>query len=187
LFEHGKFTAVDTREVAYALACLAPGLIAFSMVNILARAFYALGDTQTPMKISSVCLGLNIVFTFWLIYPLGQGGMGIANTMSALFNVWLLFHGLRRKLKVLNLGSQLKPGLNMLGAAIFAGQIAWLAQRIWERSLGHTGFLQKAGAVFIPMALASLVYGLALLWLKTPQAEEFFHLLRQRFSRPRRN
>ena len=180
LFEHGKFTAVDTGEVAYALACLAPGLIAFSMVNILARAFYALGDTQTPMKISTVCLGLNVVFTFWLIYPLGQGGMGIANTMSALFNVWFLFYALRRKLKFLNLSSQLKPCFNMLGAAILAGQIAWMSARLWDRWLGHASFLQRAGAVFVPMALASLVYGLALLWLKTPQAQEFFHLLRQK-------
>jgi putative peptidoglycan lipid II flippase len=184
LFQHGKFTAVDTVAVAYALACLAPGLVAFSMVNILARAFYALGDTQTPMKISAVCLGLNVVFTFWLIYPLGQGGMGIANTMSALFNVWFLFYALRRKLKFLSLGTLLRPALNMLGAGILAGEIAWLSSRLWDRWIGHTGFSHKAGAVFIPMALASLAYGLTLLWLKTPQAQEFVGLLRQRLRKP---
>ncbi len=183
LFEHGKFSTADTREVGYALACLAPGLIAFSMVNILARAFYALGDTQTPMKISAVCLGLNVVFTFWLIFPLRQGGMGIANTMSALFNVYFLFYALRRKLKFLSLSSLLRPGLNMLGAGLFAGQVAWLGAHFWDRWIGQTGLMERAGAVFVPMALASLVYGLVLLWLKTPQAQEFFELLRQRLGR----
>jgi putative peptidoglycan lipid II flippase len=183
LFEHGKFTALDTQNSAYALACLAPGLIAFSLVNILARAFYALGDTQTPMKISTVCLALNIVFTFWLIRPLAQGGMGIANTMSAIFNVWLLFYALRRKLKFLNLGAVPKQAFNMLGAALLAGEVAWLTLRAWDRWIGHTGLIQRLGAVFIPMAVASLVYGLSLLWLKTPQAQEFFRMLRQKVGR----
>ena len=40
LFEHGKFTADSTDRAALALMCLAPGLVAFSSVNILARAFY---------------------------------------------------------------------------------------------------------------------------------------------------
>lgn len=181
LFQHGKFTAVDTQEVAYALACLAPGLIAFSVVNIMARAFYALGDTQTPMKISTACLLLNIVFTLWLIGPFRQGGMGIANTLSALVNVGLLFYALRRKLKFLQLASLLRPALNMAGAAILAGEVAWLAGRVWNSWAGQELLVARAGAVFIPMALASLVYGLALLWLKTPQAQEFFHLLALRF------
>ena len=61
LFEHGRFTAASTARAAFALMCLAPGLVAFSTVNILARAFYALGDTKTPMKISIVCLALNLI------------------------------------------------------------------------------------------------------------------------------
>ena len=32
--------------------------------NITARAFYALSDTQTPMKISAFCLVLNVVFGY---------------------------------------------------------------------------------------------------------------------------
>lgn len=185
LFEHGKFTAFDTRNVAFALACLAPGLIAFSVVNILARAFYALGDTKTPMRISTVCLALNVVFTLWLIHPLGQGGMGIANTMSAVFNVGLLLYALRRKLKFLGLGPLLRQGLNMLGAGLLAGEAAWLTLRAWNNGFGSDGLPERIGAVFIPMAVAALCYGLALLWLKTPQAQEFFALLRRRIRPPR--
>ncbi len=183
LFEHGKFSAFDTRNVAFALACLAPGLIAFSVVNILARAFYALGDTQTPMKISTVCLALNVVFTLWLVYPLGQGGLGIANTMSALMNVWLLFYALRRKLKFLDLASLRRHLLNMVGAAILSGQLAWVVLQLWNRWIGYVGFAQRVGAVFVPMGVASLVYIMGLYWLKTPQAQEFFQLLARKFRR----
>lgn len=183
LFEHGKFSGLDTRNVGYALACLAPGLIAFSMVNILARAFYALGDTKTPMKISTVCLACNVVFTLWLIHPLAQGGMGIANTLSALCNVGFLLYALRRKLKFLNLGGLRRLFLNMAGAGIFAGEAAWLALKLWEKTMGHSSLLARLGAVFVPMALASLAYWLILLWLRAPQAQDFWNLLRRRLGK----
>ncbi len=183
LFQRGEFTSLSTQRAALALACLAPGLIAFSMVNILARAFYALGDTQTPMKISSVCLGLNVLFVFWLIHPFAQGGLGLANTLSAGVNVWLLFYALRRKLKHLDLAIVRRQVVRMAGAALIAGEAAWLASRAWERSIGHARFLEKSGAVFVPMALACLVYGLVLLWLKVPQAQDFLEMLQHRLRR----
>ncbi len=186
LFEHGQFSAVDTRNVAFALACLAPGLIAFSVVNILARAFYALGDTTTPMKISTVCLALNVIFTLWLIRPLGQGGMGIANTMSALFNVWFLLFGLRKKLKFLGLSPLVGLGLNMLGAGLIGAMVAWVAFRAWDGWAGSAGLLPRIGAVFIPMAMAGLTYWLVLLWLKAPHAQEFLALVRKRLGKNRR-
>jgi putative peptidoglycan lipid II flippase len=69
LFEGGEFTALSTLSAAAAVLGLAPGLIAFSLVNILARAFYATGDTRTPMRISIVCLLLNIALAYALIIP----------------------------------------------------------------------------------------------------------------------
>ena len=96
LFEHGKFGPEGTAKVTFALVCLAPGLLIFSIVNVLARAFYALGDTQTPMRISIFCLGLYLVFTVLLVGQLRQGGLGIANTVSAGFNLFLLSYALRR-------------------------------------------------------------------------------------------
>ena len=69
LFERGKFGPDATQRVALSLACLAPGLLMFSMNNILARAFYALNDIKTPMKISILCLVLNLGFAVWLVQP----------------------------------------------------------------------------------------------------------------------
>src|SRR5437773_11722626 len=107
MFEQGNFDEGPTRRASFALACLVPGLVAFSMANVLARAFYALGDTQTPMKISVVCVGLNLVFALWLILPLRQGGLGIANMLSAARNVGPLLYALPRKLARLGLAPAL--------------------------------------------------------------------------------
>jgi putative peptidoglycan lipid II flippase len=182
LFQRGEFTAYSTERASFALACLAPGLIAFSLVNILARAFYALGDTQTPMKISCVCLGINVVLTFWLVRLFAQGGLGLANSISAVCNVWLLFYALRRKLRQLDLAQLKSDIISMIGGAILGGEIAWLVSQQWEKWVGHAGFVEKFGSVFVPMGIASIIYGVVLLWLKVPQAWDFVDLFRRKVA-----
>lgn len=183
LFERGEFGPVETQHSGFALSCLAPGLLAFSLVNILARAFYALGDTKTPMKISTFCLAINVVFVAGLIVPFREGGLGMANSISALLNVALLLYGLKRKLKFLNLSMIRRELVAMFAASIFAGQMAWLSSRGWERWIGHENFLERLGAVFVPIAIASIIYGGLLLWFAVPQAQEFAKLLRSKLHR----
>jgi len=185
LFERGKFDAEATQRVALALACLAPGLLLFSMVNILARAFYALNDIKTPMKIALFCLGLNLIFALWLVQRYREAGLGVANTMSAAFNVWLLFYALRRKLSRLELSGMMQTMLAVLAAAVLAGETAWLLNLWWEQTIGHAGLPQKLGAVFVPMTLAGSFYAGVTLRLKVPAAQEILGLCLKRLGRSR--
>ena len=183
LFERGKFDVESTARSALALTFLAPGLVAFSMVNILARAFYALGDIRTPMRISIFCLVLNLVFVGCLVWRFKQGGLGAANTMSALINVSLLFYALRKKLKTLELSALRQHLLALLGAAVVAGVTAWGAAAWWSRAFGHGTFFLKLGEVFVPMALASLVYFGITIVCKTGHLGEVTAMLRARRGR----
>lgn len=170
LFEHGRFTAASTQRTALALAGLAPGLVLFSTVNVLARAFYALGDTRIPMKISVFCLGLNLLFAVWLIGPFRQAGLGMANTLSAAFNVWLLLRALRKKLGRLDF-APLRPLLwALLGATVAGGLAAFGVQRLWEHRFGHAGLALRLGEVFLPIAAGTGVYWGLALWQRVPQA-----------------
>jgi putative peptidoglycan lipid II flippase len=183
LFQHGEFDHAATDRAGFALSCLGPGLLAFSMVNITARAFYALGDTATPMKISAFCLILNVLFAVWLIPALREGGMGIANTMSAAVNVYLLIFGLKKKLSKLEF-SDLRPILvQMLGAGILAGIFAYAASYAWEKYVGGSNLFQRIGAVFVPVALAGGTYIAALLWMRVPQAHDIVGLIRGKVRR----
>ena len=184
LFEHGdKFTAVATARVSFALMCLAPGLVAFSTVNILARAFYALGDTKTPMKISLVCLAINFTAACILIKPLREGGPGIANTFTSLINVGLLLFVLRKKLGKLEM-KPLRDTLRPLAlATILAGVIAWCGWHFWERTFGHATIALKIGSVFVPAAIAGGVYWLIALLCKIPAANEMTEFALAKFKR----
>ena len=180
IFERGKFGPDATHRAALALACLAPGLLMFSMVNILARAFYALNDIKTPMRISVFCLALNLVFALCLVRSYREAGLGLANTASAVFNVCLLFYALRLKLSRLGLTSLLHTMLALLGGAVLAGGAAFFLSRLWEQRLGHGTLPLKLGAVFIPGALAGLIYWVVALWAKVPAAKEMTAFFRRR-------
>ncbi|HTB84259.1 MAG TPA: lipid II flippase MurJ, partial [Candidatus Sulfotelmatobacter sp.] len=183
LFERGQFTAASTERAAFALACLAPGLVAFSTVNVLARAFYALGDTQTPMKISLVCLALNLMLAAILIGPLRQGGLGIANTVTSVFNVTLLLFALRKKLGKLEM-QPLRDTLRILiPATLVAGLIAWGGWRVWEKQIGHGNVVLEIGAVFVPAGIAGGVYLLIALATKVPAAKEMMDFALTKFRR----
>jgi putative peptidoglycan lipid II flippase len=187
LFERGAFGPSATIRVAAALACLAPGLLMFSMNNILARAFYALGDIRTPVKISILCLVLNLVFAFWLVTHLrqarvgGEVGLAVANTMSACINLVLLTYALRRKLSRLDASSLKQTLLALVSNAVLASVVAALLSRLWEHHLGHASLVCKLGAVFVPGGLAALIYWLVALWLKVPAALEMTGLFLKRF------
>lgn len=181
LFERGKFGPDATLRASFALQCLGPSLLAYSLVNVLARAFYALGDTQTPMKISIACLGLNLAFAFVLVWPLRQGGLGLANTVSSACNLALLLYALRRQLGRLELEGLRRTLFPQTLAAVLAGGVAWWTSRYWNLRLGHATLFLKTGAVFVPGLLAATAYWCVALAAKIPAAREITELVVRRF------
>jgi putative peptidoglycan lipid II flippase len=164
LFQYGEFTAAATERAAWALRCLAPALPGYSLVLILARAFYALGDIKTPVRISVTCLGINLVLALVLVNQfesgLRQGAFGIANTISSTLNAALLWRALRRKEELAPIAL---PGLRkqlpaMAVIAALAGVIGWwVCQELDGEMITMTARLK---AVFLPLLGAGVLYWL---------------------------
>jgi putative peptidoglycan lipid II flippase len=186
LFEGGHFGPDSTEHTAYALMCLAPGLVAFSTVNILARAFYALGDTKTPMQVSIACLLVNLVLSLILVGPLRQGGLGIANTITSVFNVTLLTFALRKKLKTLEMESLSATFAPLALAGALAGVTAWGGWHLWESHLGHHNVALKIGAVFAPAIAAGVVYWIVGVIAKIPAAHEILDFVFAKLPRKKK-
>src|SRR5260370_41874320 len=111
-------------------------------------------------------LTLNLVVAVCLVRPCREAGLGLASTARAVFNVGLLMYALRRNLSRLGLSSLLQTIVTLLGGAVLAGGTAWWLSQIWEKQLGHTTLPLKLGAVFLPGAIAGLVYWLVAHWAK---------------------
>lgn len=61
LFFHGKFTPHDVAMASLSLSALSFGLPAFVLVKVVAPAFYARGDTRTPVRAGVVAMVANMV------------------------------------------------------------------------------------------------------------------------------
>lgn len=89
LFQRGRFTFDDTLRCGLIFAPAALSLSFVALLRNLTPAFYALKDTQTPVRIAFLSLLIN-AFASWLFaFPLGYQAMGlsIANGLSTLASV----------------------------------------------------------------------------------------------------
>ncbi len=88
VYQHGRFTASDTHQTALALTCYAIGLAAFASLKLIAPAFYALGDSRTPMLVSVASIAVNAVTAFITVRFLHFGHAGLALSLStvSIFN-----------------------------------------------------------------------------------------------------
>jgi len=106
IFHYGKFDARDVRMASLALMAYATGLLAFSMVKVLAPGYFARQDTRTPVRIGIQSLGLNIGLNVAFVLPLalafpGRPGLhallALNNGIGAWYNSTMLYRGLRRQ------------------------------------------------------------------------------------------
>jgi putative peptidoglycan lipid II flippase len=73
----------DLQATAAALSVFLLGLTAHSLITVLARSFYALKDTATPVAAALVAVAANIIVANLLIEPLGLNGLAAAIAISA--------------------------------------------------------------------------------------------------------
>lgn len=97
LFQYGNFGAHDVLMSAQALMAFAFGLLGFTLVKVLAPGFYARQDTKTPVRVGTISVAANIVFSLVLVYPLKHVGLAAAVSLAAFINAGLLFRMLRHE------------------------------------------------------------------------------------------
>ena len=144
LFEHGKVTGADVIETARAVSFYAIGVPAFCAIHLLTRAFYALGDTRTPMRIVTRLVLCNIALNFALVFPMGVSGLALATSLTALLNAVLLGVSLARSrsVHVLPRGSESPWKLILTGvlacalAALLEREIAGGESSVWSLLMG---------------------------------------------------
>ena len=93
VFQGGKFSADDTIRVATILLGFAPAVVAFSVMQTITRAFYALGDTITPTRISIWMVCFNLLLNCTLIWtPLNTSGLAWSTTICAFIQAAILIY-----------------------------------------------------------------------------------------------
>jgi putative peptidoglycan lipid II flippase len=94
MFQHGQITYADATLIAKSTMVYAAAIWAFSLLQIINRAFYALHDTRTPLVMSIVNILINLIVEIPLLWKMGESGMAVGTVVSfavqALVMLWIL-------------------------------------------------------------------------------------------------
>lgn len=166
LYQHGRFTAEETRFLWGILAAASLGLLASALSRLYSSAFFAFHDTRTPLRIAV----LRVVLASAIGFPLaiyGPGLLGIepqwgaaALTLASSTAAWVEFSFLRTRLnrRVEKSGVPMKLALTLLVAATAAGAAAYGIK------LGVTGMHRWIVAGLVLGAYGALYLMLTLLF-----------------------
>lgn len=85
-FERGAFNPQATALTSFVNKMYVIGLFAYAISPIQAKVFYSFKNTTTPLVISAVCVGLNVILNILLSKILGAGGIALATSIVMIFN-----------------------------------------------------------------------------------------------------
>ncbi|MAS24613.1 MAG: murein biosynthesis integral membrane protein MurJ [Oceanospirillaceae bacterium] len=164
IFYHGEITAYDIGKMTMSLQAYGSGLLAFMLIKVLAPGYYARQDTKTPVKIGIQAMVVNMVLNLALVFPLQHVGLALATSLSAYYNVFMLYRGLRKTDAYQHQSGWLTFILKLLAAnlALFgvmfwlmggAGQ--WLEWSALDRSLWLTVIVVAGVVTYFAVLIAA--------------------------------
>jgi putative peptidoglycan lipid II flippase len=164
LLERGRFTAMDTAATAAALIFYAPGLLGYSAVKIASPSFYSLGDSRTPVTVSVMTVGANLVLNLALVQVLGYKGLALGTAIAALLNAGTLLALLSRRLDGLETSRVATAFVKILLASMMMGVAAWWTARQLATVLPADRLLWMSVDLFTGIRLlAAIVTGVLVL------------------------
>ncbi|MCX8502176.1 MAG: murein biosynthesis integral membrane protein MurJ, partial [Alphaproteobacteria bacterium] len=147
LYERGAFGATETRATAATLVAFVVGLPAYGLIKVFTPAFFARGDTRTPVKVAILAMVLNILFNLILMRFLLQVGIALGTALAAWVNVGVLVMILYRRgfFYFDSLSLRRVPILLLSGLA--EAFVLWLSWRMAEPYFAAGGLVLRTGIV----------------------------------------
>jgi len=155
LFGRGAFDPADVTRAAQALAAYAIGLPAFVAVKVVAPAFFARGDTATPVRIGLIAVGLNLALNLAFMVPLRHVGPPLATSLAAMFNLAGLAWVLHRRGQLVLDARLRRHAAGMVAAALVMSVALAATQHVLF------GWLSLHGALRLGALAALIVIGMA--------------------------
>ena len=155
----GQFGPEATGHVSRTLIFYCLGLWAYSVQPTLARAFYALQDARTPVRVGVTTVALNLVLSFVLVFPLAEGGIALATAVASAIQVVWLAWAFRQRLPQVRWGAIATGVAKTIAAvAVMTAFLVWLQHSSLLTETGNLLRLAVAipagAAIFIATALA---------------------------------
>jgi putative peptidoglycan lipid II flippase len=173
VYQHGRFRQSDTHQTALALSCYAVGLAGYSALKLIAPAFYALGDSRTPMLVSMASVLVNAAgaFTMVRIFSLGHAGLALTSSVASTFTSLTLLLLLGSKIGGLDGRRILVSFARIVCAAAVMG-IVCKGVMVTSHSLFGARAIAKIADVAVGIPLAAAAFYGAASALHIPELDE---------------
>ena len=165
LFGRGAFTPEAAAMTSSALQFYSLGMLAVGLREILARAFYALQDTRTPMINGLIAVVINITLNIVLSRFLGIGGLALATSIASIVATFRLFIELRRKIGGFGIKQITASFVKITIASVAMGSIAGVVYSYLGQTFGPNLSLIMA------ISTGALSYFVFIFFLRVPEVE----------------
>jgi putative peptidoglycan lipid II flippase len=167
------------------------GLLPFSFVYMMQRAFFAIEDTRTPFIFTSIQIAIHIAGSITLGFVMPKEFLVVAIALLTTFSVsiqgLIAYSMLRKKIGGLTgygiSKSIWKFMLAALPASAVAVGIVWLLGGVTEGSYAMSGIVPSLLVSVLVGALAGITYLLMLILLKATELNELTRAVRDRLGR----
>jgi putative peptidoglycan lipid II flippase len=182
-YERGVFDPEASALVASVLAAYAFGMFVYLGRDILVRVFYALGDGNTPFRISVVNIFLNALFDYLLVGRYGVPGVVLATVGVNIVSVIALTFFLDKRLNGVKWQGWFFPILGLTGASLLAGSSSWWLANQIATKFPTQNVLTFALQLAVAGSLGLGVFVLVALQLRIPEVRMFIDKITQRFAK----
>jgi putative peptidoglycan lipid II flippase len=164
ILEGGNFSAASTERVGRVLIGYAAAVWAYSAIHVLTRAYYARGDTRTPVRVAVGMVALNLLLNCVLIWtPLREAGLAWSTAICATIQGVLLLTLLRGRIgAIVDRSVRRSWGCTLVASVVMTACVAVGAALVpseggtWWQDAGTLLVLVGAGAVVFAAAAATL-------------------------------
>ncbi len=160
LFQRGKFDAAATGQASLVLIFFLVGSFAFAANTIVPRAYYAMQDTLFPAIYGTLAVLLSIPLYLVGLKMLGTGGVALAASLSAIFQVFILYVLWNRRTRNSGSGDVYRTYLKIIFVSAVMGLFLMGVKRTLLRAMDTATF---GGSLQTVLITAIIFVGLMLL------------------------
>lgn len=160
IYEHGKFTAVDTANTHIALLLYLPFIVFQGMQLILSKSMYARGQTAVVFKISVTTILLNLILNWLLVDKYGYPALAISASVVSVYYFVVSTVVVYKDLGMVEFKRFTRMSSRVIGPASIMGLVVWglkvgLGASQWAAVL-QLAVLVPAGAIVYVLAIRLL-------------------------------
>jgi putative peptidoglycan lipid II flippase len=180
IYERSAFKSDASAIVAPVLIAYGFGMFFYLGRDVLVRVFYALGDGETPFKISIVNIFLNGLLDYLFVTPFKTPGLILAtvivNITSMLAFLWIL-HIRLNGLPLLEWSLSI---LGLFGATFLSAAAGWGVSWGWGKIIVNDNILFQIVHLSLASLVAFVVFGLVAMCLQIPEVDMLIAKIKQK-------